>query len=92
MANTNPYNLMFGIEPPQTISRAAQLADLAACLGSENGLASIFKEAGINLSMFGIGLVVKGSVPISNIQVALSRMLDSILTNMYMRKYGLNCH
>lgn len=130
----NPYNMIFGKEPPQTISRATQLSevissfkeeppmqqiymitgvrgsgktvfmtevakelkaenewvvvelnssedlmvDLAASLGSENNLAKIFKNASINLSIFGIGLEVKGSVPISNIQVALTKMLESL--------------
>lgn len=132
--NQNPYNMIFGKEPPQTISRATQLSevlisfteeppmqqifmvtgirgsgktvfmteiakelkgekdwivvelnssedlmvDLAASLGSENNLAKIFKSASINLSVFGIGLEVKGSVPISNIQVALTKMLESL--------------
>jgi hypothetical protein len=130
----NPYNLIFGKEPLQVISRAAQmteileafgedpasqqiymitgirgcgktvfmtetarelkqddewivvelnssgalLEDLAASLASENTLAKIFQNASINLSFFGIGLEVKGSVPISNIQVALAKMLESL--------------
>lgn len=132
--NKNPYNLIFGKEPTQTISRTAQsseilmsfqeeppsqqiymitgirgcgktvfmteiakelgkndewvvvelnssqdlLTDLAASLGSENNLAKIFKNASINLSFFGIGLEVKESVPISNLQVALTKMLESL--------------
>ncbi|MBQ7563868.1 MAG: ATP-binding protein [Lachnospiraceae bacterium] len=130
----NPYNLTFGKEPIQVISRAGQmieiteafrgepasqqifmitgvrgsgktvfmteaakelsqsdewvvvelnssgdlLQDLAASLASENTLARIFQNASINLSLFGIGLEVKESVPISNIQVALSKMLASL--------------
>ncbi len=130
----NPYNLVFGKEPIQVISRASQMSeildsfaeeppmqqiymitgvrgsgktvfmteaarelkqdgewivvelnssgtlleDLAASLASENALAKIFQNASINLSFFGIGLEVKGSVPISNIQVALTKMLDSL--------------
>nr|MCR5419501.1 ATP-binding protein [Lachnospiraceae bacterium] len=130
----NPYNLIFGKEPLQVISRAAQMSeilesfseepasqqifmitgirgcgktvfmtetakelmqddewivvelnssgnlleDLAASLASENTLARIFQNASINLSFFGIGLEVKGSVPISNIQVALSKMLETL--------------
>ena len=54
------------------------LEDLAASLASENALAKIFQNASINLSFFGIGLEVKGSVPISNIQVALSKMLETL--------------
>ncbi|MCR5475533.1 MAG: ATP-binding protein [Lachnospiraceae bacterium] len=54
------------------------LTDLAAALGSENNLAKMFKSASINLSLFGIGLEVKDSVPISSIQVALEKMLESL--------------
>ena len=54
------------------------LNDLAASLGSENSLAKIFKNASINLSLFGIGLEVKESVPISSLQVALTKMLESL--------------
>lgn len=134
MTKKNPYNTIFGKEPPQNISRATQmtevlssfeeepsvqqiymitgirgcgktvfmteiskelakdkdwivvelnssqdlLKDLTAYLGSENELAKIFKNASINLSVFGIGLEVKGSVPISNIQLALTKMLESL--------------
>ena len=130
----NPYNLVFGKEPLQAISRAAQMSevleyfdtepalqqiymitgirgsgktvfmteaakelgqdddwivvelnpagnlleDLAGSLASENSLARMFQSAKINLSFFGIGLEVTGSVPISNIQVALTKMLESI--------------
>jgi len=54
------------------------LTDLAASLASENQFAKIFQNASINLSFFGIGFEVKGSVPITNIQVALSKMLKSL--------------
>lgn len=134
MRVANPYNLMFGVEPPQAISRTSQMneviesfeaelptqqiymitgvrgsgktvfmteisrelskekdwiivdlnssqnlmEDLASCLASENKLALTFKSAGINLSLFGIGLEVKGTVPISSIQVALTKMLETL--------------
>ncbi len=134
MIKKNPYNTIFGKEPPQNISRATQmmevlnsfeeepplqqiymitgirgcgktvfmtevskelkkdkdwivvelnssqnlLNDLAAYLASENELANIFKNASINLSVFGIGLQVKESVPIANIQLALTKMLESL--------------
>ena len=52
--------------------------DLAAALASENPLAIIFKNAKINLSFFGFGLEVKGSVPVTNIQVAITKMLESL--------------
>ena len=133
MAN-NPYNMIFGKEPPQLLSRVSQkteillsfqeeppqeqlfmitgirgcgktvfmtdlskelskdpswivvelsstqnmLEDLAAILASEHQLAKIFQKASINLSFFGIGLSVKESVPITNIQVALTKMLESL--------------
>ncbi len=54
------------------------MTDLAAALGSENSLAKMFKSASINLSLFGIGLEVKDSVPVSSIQIALEKMLDSL--------------
>jgi hypothetical protein len=54
------------------------LQSLAAKLTSDNALARLFKSADINLSLFGIGLTVTGSVPISDIETALSRMLESI--------------
>lgn len=54
------------------------LEDLASKLGSQNELAKIFKSAKINLSFFGIGLEVGGSTPITNIELALARMLESI--------------
>lgn len=54
------------------------LSDFAAALASEDYLARIFQQASINLSFFGIGLEVKGSVPITNVQVAISKMLESI--------------
>jgi len=58
------------------------MTDLAASLSSENQFAQIFQKASINLSLFGFGLEVKGSVPISSIQVALTKMLESL------KKYG----
>ena len=133
-SNSNPYTLVFGKEPAQNISRAAQmmdilesftatppvqqiymitgvrgsgktvfmtelskelkqqddwiivdlnssqdlLLDLAATLASENKLAQLFQRSEINLSFFGIGLNVKGAAPITNIQIAIEKMLESI--------------
>ena len=54
------------------------LMDLATSLASENKLAQIFQRGNINLSFFGIGLEVKGSVPITNVQVAITRMLENL--------------
>lgn len=54
------------------------LTALAAKLASYDSLASIFRSAKINLSFFGIGLEVSNSVPVTDIETALSRMLGSL--------------
>ena len=54
------------------------LTGVAAKLSSENELARIFKSAKINLSFFGLGLEIKGAAPITDIEVALSKMLSSL--------------
>lgn len=54
------------------------LQSLAASLSSQHNLAKLFQSAKINLSLFGFGLEVTGSVPISDIEVALDRMLASL--------------
>lgn len=54
------------------------LHSLAANLSSRHNLAKLFQLAKINLSLFGLGLEVTGSVPISDIEVALERMLTSL--------------
>ena len=64
------------------------LNDLAAALASENYLAQMFKKAKINLSLFGIGLEVEGSVAISNIQTALTKMLETIKKHKASRDRG----
>jgi len=132
--NRNPYSLLFGKEPPQIISRTAQITHilnafnndiapqqvfvitgvrgsgktvmmteiskklqkdktwitvelnpekdmlemLGASLSGENQLAQLFQKAEINLSFFGFGLSVKGSAPITNIEVALAKMLETL--------------
>lgn len=50
------------------------LLSLAANLGSRQSLAKLFQSAKIDLSFFGFGLEVSGSVPIVDIEVALDRM------------------
>ncbi len=130
----NPYTLVFGKEPAQSISRALQTAEiiesfcsdtpsqqiymitgvrgtgktvfmtdisqkirrrkewvvvelnsernllesLASKLSSEDDLARIFQNAKINLSFFGFGLEVTGTVPVTDIEVALVKMLESL--------------
>ena len=54
------------------------LVSLAAKLSSEDAYAKIFQNAKINLSLFGLGLEVDGSVPVSDIETALSKMLGSL--------------
>jgi len=54
------------------------LKELAAKLSSENSFAKIFQQAKINLSAWGFGLEVSGSSPITSIEVALEKMIDSL--------------
>lgn len=54
------------------------LEGLAAKLASEHNLAQIFKGAKINLSFFGFGLEVGGVAPITDIEVAISKMMESL--------------
>ncbi len=54
------------------------LLDLLSALASENTFAEIFKKAKINLSFFGVGFGVDNTVPITNTQTALIKMLESL--------------
>ena len=54
------------------------LTSLGAKLCSENSFAEIFRDARINLSFFGFGLEVKNTVPITDIETALIRMLSAL--------------
>lgn len=54
------------------------LESLAAKLSSESSLARIFKQAKINLSFFGFGLEVDGTAPITDIETALQKMVESL--------------
>ena len=54
------------------------LDDLLESLASDNYMAQIFQNAKINLSLFGAGLQVDTTVPISSRQVALEKMLSSL--------------
>ena len=62
-------------------SESDMLDGLASYLASNDILARLFKSAKINLSFWGIGLEVSGTVPITNIQLALTKMLESIKNN-----------
>lgn len=78
------------------------LVGLAARLSSRNGLSRLFLEANIDLSFFGLGLHVKGVQPITDIGVALERMLqvlkrankrllitiDEVVNNDHMRSFA----
>ena len=59
-------------------SERDMLESLASKLSSENHLARIFKSAKINLSFFGFGLSVEDAAPITDIEVALEKMLASL--------------
>lgn len=54
------------------------LTSLASKLYNNNILAPVFQEARINLSFFGIGIEVAGARPITDIETALSKMLESL--------------
>lgn len=54
------------------------LEGLAAKLSSDHTLARIFQNAKINLSFFGFGLEVSGVAQITDIEMALTKMLDSL--------------
>lgn len=54
------------------------LLSLAAKLYNENSLTSIFKKAKINLSYFGIGIEIDRAEPVTDIEVALTRMLEQL--------------
>lgn len=57
------------------------LQGLASKLSSETTLAKIFQNASINLSFFGFGVEMKGTAPITDIEMALSKMLESLKKN-----------
>ncbi len=54
------------------------LVSLAAKLESNKSLSPVFTEMEINLEAFGIGVGLKGVSPVSDIEEALSRMLQGI--------------
>ena len=78
------------------------IEDLASKLANENKLAELFKQASINLSFFGIELGVTGTSPVTNSEVAITRMLetmkkhnrrllvtiDEVVCNKYMREFA----
>ena len=54
------------------------LTSFAAKLHSDHTLSQWFREAGINLNAFGMGLEIKGASPVRDIEEALIRMLRSV--------------
>ena len=54
------------------------LLGLASKLYNEKGLTAIFQKAKINLSLFGIGIEIDGSDPVSDIETAITRMLKAL--------------
>jgi len=59
-------------------SESNLLESLASKLANEKRLIDIFKQAKINLSFFGIELALGGSSPITNVEVAITRMLETM--------------
>lgn len=51
---------------------------MAAKLYDNSGFNALFIKAKIDLSILGIGLTVEGAAPVSDIEVALERMLDVV--------------
>ena len=54
------------------------LRGLAAKLCSESACSEIFRRAKLNLSLLGFGIEISGEPPISDIESALDRMLESL--------------
>ena len=54
------------------------LSGLAAKLSSHRQCAEIFRRAKINLSFFGFGLSVSSEPPITDLETAIARMLESL--------------
>lgn len=54
------------------------LQALAAKLASETAFARIFRSAKIDLSFFGLGVEIGGIAPITDIEVALAKMIESL--------------
>ena len=59
-------------------SESDLLKDFASLLASENSRAELFKKAKINLSFWGFGLEVGQSAPITSLQLAIAKMLETL--------------
>lgn len=51
---------------------------LVSKLSSENQLAALFQQAKVNLSFFGFGVEISGTKPITDLETALIKMLESL--------------
>jgi hypothetical protein len=54
------------------------LKTLASKLSSDNELSQLFFNAKINLSFFGFGVEIKNTAPITDIEIALSKMIETL--------------
>lgn len=54
------------------------LEGLAAKMSSRPSLAGIFRNAHINLSVLGFGVEISGTTPVTDIEYALTKMLESL--------------
>ena len=54
------------------------LTGLVDKLGCKDKLSDLFKKASLNLSVFGLDLGINSGEPIKNVEVALSRMLETM--------------
>lgn len=54
------------------------LNSLASKLSSNHSFAKLFQKASINLSFFGFGLEVKNTAPVTDIELAVGKMLESL--------------
>ena len=62
-----------------SISSDGDILDkIISALAAEKTLARVFQNASINLSFFGVGLEVSGAPKISNPEIALKKMLESL--------------
>ena len=82
-------------------SESDLLTDFASLLASENSRAELFRKAKINLSFWGFGFEVGQTAPITNIQLAITKMLETLkkhkkkvlitideaVNNQYMRSF-----